>query len=102
MRKALLLAAAALLCLAGLSFAEFAIPQDQPICRLYGLIQTFATIGGIIAGLVAAFTLITSHDLSERGNAKLSLGWIIIGLIIVWLVPLVVKYLVDAGDVCGW
>ncbi|MFA4983181.1 MAG: hypothetical protein WC588_03110 [Candidatus Micrarchaeia archaeon] len=101
MRKTIL-EAAALLCLAGLPFAELVIPPDQPICRLYGMIQLFATIGGILAASYSGFTLATSHDLAERGNAKLFLGGVVIGLMIVWIAPLVVKELVGAGDVCGW
>ena len=101
MSKMMLLAGCAL-CLAGLAFADFTIPPDQPICRLYGMIQLFAVIGGILAAAYAGFVLATSHDLAERGNAKMFLGGVVIGLIIVWLAPLVVKELVGAGDICGW
>jgi len=101
MKKAILLAGC-VLCLAGLAFADFTIPPDQPICRLYGMIQLFATLGGILAAAYAGFMLATSHDLAERNSAKLLIGGVVIGLIIVWLAPLVVKGLVDAGDVCGW
>ena len=101
MGKMMLLAGCAL-CLAGLAFADFTIPPDQPICRLYSMIQLFAVIGGILAAAYAGFVLATSHDLSERGNAKMFLGGVVIGLIIVWIAPLVVKELVGAGDICGW
>ena len=101
MKNALLLAAS-ILCLAGMVSADLMIPPDQPICRLYSLIQTFATIGGILAAAYAGFLLATSHDLNERGNAKMLLGGVFIGLIIVWLAPLVVQNLVGATSVCGW
>ena len=101
MKKGILLAAG-VLCLAGLVSADLVIPPDQPICKLYGMIQLFATIGGILAAAYAGFTLATSHDMNERNNAKLLLGGVVIGLIIVWLAPLVVKNLVGATDVCGW
>lgn len=101
MKKGILLAAG-VLCLAGLVSADLVIPPDQPICKLYGLIQLFATIGGILAAAYSGFTLATSHDMNERNNAKLLLGGVVIGLIIVWLAPLVVKNLVGATDVCGW
>jgi len=101
MKKAMLLAGC-FMCLAGSAFADFVIPPDQPICRLYGMIQLFAAIGGVIAASYAGFLLATSHDLAERGNAKMLLGGVIIGLIVVWLAPLVVKNLVGAADVCGW
>lgn len=102
MRKGILLAGA-VLCLAGLvSAADLVIPPDQPICKLYGMIQLFATIGAIIAASYSGFLLTTSHDLAERGNAKMLLGGVFIGLIIVWLAPLVVQYLAGATSVCGW
>ncbi len=101
MKKAMLLAGG-LLCLAGLVSADLVIPPEQPICKLYGMIQLFATIGGVLAAAYAGFTLATSHDMNERNNAKLLLGGVVIGLIIVWLAPLVVKNLVGATDVCGW
>lgn len=101
MRKTTL-AVAALLCLAGMVSADLVIPPDQPICRLYGMIQLFATIGGILAAAYAGFLLATTHDLAERNNAKLLIGGVVMGLIIIWLAPLVVKSLVDATDVCGW
>jgi type IV secretory pathway VirB2 component (pilin) len=100
MRSAILAAAA--LYLAGLAFADFTIPPDQPICRLYGMIQVFASIGAVISISYAGFVLLSSHDLIERNNAKMLLGGTLVGLMIVWLAPLVVKSLVGASDVCGW
>ena len=100
MRKIVLLAAP--LCLIGLVSADLVIPPDQPICRLYGMIQVFATMGGILAFAYAGFILATTHDLAERNNAKLLIGGVAIGIIVIWLAPLVVKNLVDAADVCGW
>jgi hypothetical protein len=100
--KRVFLTAAGLLGLVGLVAADLVIPVDQPICKLYGLIQLFATVGGILAAAYAGFILATSHDLMERNNAKLLISGVVIGLIIVWLSPLVVKNLVGATDVCGW
>lgn len=102
MKKAILLAAG-LSFLAGLVAATgLVIPPDQPICRLYGLIQMFAIIGGILATAYAGFTLATNHDMAERGNAKMLLGGVVIGVLIIWLAPLVVLYLVGTAGVCGW
>ena len=101
MKKAIL-AAAGLLCLAGLVSADLVIPPDQPICRLYSMIQLFATVGGILAAAYAGFILATHHDLAERNNAKMLIGGAVTGLIVIWLAPQVVKYLVGAADICGW
>ena len=101
MRKTIL-AVAALLFLVEIVAAGLVIPPEQPICRLYGMIQVFATMGGILAFAYAGFILATTHDLAERNNAKLLIGGVVIGLIVIWLAPLVVKSLVGAVDVCGW
>ena len=100
--KRAIVAAAALLCLVGMVSADLVIPPDQPICRLYGMIQVFATMGGILALAYAGFILATTHDLAERNNAKMLIGGAVTVLIVIWLAPQVVKYLVGAADVCGW
>ena len=102
MKKVILLAAG-LSFLAGIVAATgLVIPPDQPVCRLYGMIQVFAIMGGIIAAAYAGFTLATSHDLTDRNNAKLLLSGVVIGLMIVWLAPLVVQNLVGSSGICGW
>jgi|GEM_PF-1504953 len=101
MKKAILLAAG-VLCLAGLVSAELVIPPDQPICRLYGMMQVLGTICGTVALSYAGVMLLITHDLTERNNAKLLIGGVVMGLLIIWLAPHVVKYLVDAADICGW
>ena len=78
------------------------IPPDQPICRLYGLIQLFGTIGGVLVAAYAGFQLATSHETAERNNAKTLISGVMLGLIIIWIAPLLVKSLVGAGDMCGW
>ena len=102
MKEKILLATAGLLALAGLVAADLVIPPEQPICKLYGLIQLFATIGGVLVAAYAGFQLASSHDITERNTSKMLISGVVIGLIIVWLAPLVVKNLVGATDVCGW
>ena len=102
MKRKILLAAAGLLSLAGLVAADLVIPADQPICRLYGIIQVLGTIAGVLIAAYGGFILASSNDIAERNSAKQLLGGVIIGLIIIWVAPLLVKSLVGATDVCGW
>lgn len=88
--------------LIGLSFAQLNIPTDQPICRLYGMIQTLGTVGGILIAAYSGFTLSSSHELQERNAAKALLGGVVIGLIVIWIAPTLVKTLVNATAICGW
>ena len=102
MKRKILLAAAGVLSLAGLVAADLVIPADQPICRLYGIIQVLGTIAGVLIAAYGGFILASSNDIAERNSAKQLLGGVIIGLIIIWIAPLLVKSLVGATDVCGW
>ena len=103
MKKNLLVSTLSLLAIMGVAAAaEITIPPDQPICRLYSLIRLFGTIGGVLVAAYAGFLLATSHDTTERNNAKSLVSGVILGLIIIWIAPLLVKNLVGAGDVCGW
>ncbi len=102
MKRKILLAAAGLLALAGLVAADLVIPVDQPICRLYGIIQVLGTIAGVLIAAYGGFVLASSNDIAERNTAKGLLGGVVIGLIIIWVAPLLVKNLVGATDVCGW
>ncbi len=86
----------------GLSFADFVIPSGQPICNLYGMIKSVGTVVGVIALAVAGFILASTHDISERNSAKSLIVGVTIGLIVIWLAPLVVTNLVGSGSVCGW
>ena len=84
------------------SSAGIVIPPDQPICRLYGLIQAFGTIAAVIAAAVAGFNLASSHDIEERNRSKMILSGVVIGLVVIWLAPLAVQTLVGASNICGW
>lgn len=93
-----------LLGLAALSFAVDAIeiPVDQPVCRLYGMIQTFGTVAGVLVAAYAGFILASSNEIEARNQSKMLIGGVVMGLIIIWIAPLVVKSLVGANDICGW
>ena len=86
----------------GIGFADLVIPLDQPICRLYGMIQVLGTVAGILVAAYAGFTLASTHELSQRNSAKGLLGGVIIGLAIIWLAPIIVNSLVDSSGICGW
>ena len=91
------------LALVGMSFAApLTIPTDQPICNMYGQLKTFGTIVGILVAAYGGFVLSSTHETTERNQAKTLLGGVAIGLIIIWLSPLVVTNLVGASSVCGW
>ncbi len=94
-----------ILALTGLAAAQTAglvIPPDQPICRLYTIIQVLGSVGGIVAAGYGGFMFATSHELTVRNNAKTLIEGAVLGLIIIWAAPFVVKFLVGTSSVCGW
>lgn len=98
-----LMAGFALLAMVGLVAADaLTIPPDQPICRLYGMIQVLGTVAGVIVAAYAGFILTSSNEINERNNSKMLLTGVVLGLIIIWIAPLIVKNLVGAANVCGW
>lgn len=86
----------------GLVFADLTISPDQPICKLYGMIRFFGTIVGVLMAAYSGFVLASSHEMSERNSAKGLIAGVVIGLIIIWLAPLIVTNLVGSGAICGW
>lgn len=96
------LAALALTGLAAAQSAGLVIPADQPICRIYTVIQVLGTAGGILAAGYGGFKIASSHELTERNNAKMLIEGVLIGLIIIYAAPFVVKYIVGSSSMCGW
>lgn len=93
------------LALTGLTMAQsaaFVIPPDQPICRLFTIFQALGSLAAIGMASHAGTMLFNSHDLNERNNAKMILGGVLLGLVIIWGSPLLIDYLVGAKNVCGW
>ncbi|VVB70445.1 Uncharacterised protein [uncultured archaeon] len=84
------------------SSSVLSITDDQPLCKIYSLIKTLGSIVAIIMLAYAGFQLIASTDMLDRSNAKNILAGAIIGLIIIWLAPLLVKFLTGSTDVCGF
>lgn len=92
----------AILGMSTLAFADLVIPADQPICRLYNILQVIGTIAGVIVAAYSGFILASSHEIEARNSSKVLISGVVVGLIIIWIAPLLVKNLVGATDVCGW
>jgi formate-dependent nitrite reductase membrane component NrfD len=66
------------------------------------MIQILGTVAGVLVAAYAGFILASSHELTERNTAKALLAGVIIGLIIIWMAPVLVKSLVNSAGICGW
>ena len=77
-------------------------PEDQetfdqiltPVMKIYNFIKYAATVLAVIFLVMAGITFIMSgNDQAKREQAKMMMTYIVIGLIIIWVAPLVVTYL---------
>ena len=95
MRKSLRLIVPLLL-MSGMVFAQQAtITQiTQPITNIYDLIKAAVSILGIIAiTLAGAMYMFSGGNVGQREQAKSMVSYSVIGLVLVWIAPLIVSYL---------
>ncbi len=85
-----------LLLISGLAFAQQATISQitQPITNIYDLIKAAVSILGIIAiTLAGAMYMLSGGNVGQREQAKSMVSYSIIGLVLVWVAPLIVSYL---------
>lgn len=90
----------ALLLVAGPCFAEEAGQVDkikEPITKIYDLMKSVISVLGIIAITAAgAMYMFSGGNIETRENAKGMVSYAVVGLVLVWVAPLVVNYLTAA------
>lgn len=70
----------------------------EPITKIYDLIKSIVSIVGIIALTVAgAMYMFSGSNIQNRENAKSMVSYAVIGLVLVWVAPLMVSYLTVPG-----
>ncbi len=66
----------------------------EPINRIYDLVKAVVSILGIIAITIAgAHYMFSGSNIQTRENAKSMASYAVVGLVLVWVAPLVVTYL---------
>ncbi|MFT4326783.1 MAG: pilin [Candidatus Woesearchaeota archaeon] len=67
----------------------------QPIMRIYNLVKYALSVLAVLFLLFAAGTFIISgKDQAKRESAKTMMVYVIIGLVIIWVAPLIVSFMV--------
>lgn len=67
----------------------------EPVMKVYQLIKYVATVIAVLILLFAGITYMTSgSDPMKRDKAKNMAMYVVIGLIVIWAAPLVVKFIV--------
>lgn len=66
----------------------------QPVMKVYNFIKYAATIAGVLMLVFSGITFVTAGgETAKKEKAKNMATGVIIGLIIIWIAPLVVRYI---------
>ncbi len=66
----------------------------EPVMKVYNFVKYSATVLAVLSLIFAGITFIISgNDQSKREQAKTTATYIVIGLVVIWIAPLVVGYL---------
>ena len=83
-----------LLLISQMVFAATVADITAPITRIYDLIKGIISVLGIIAITIAgAMYMFSGSNIQNRENAKNMGSYAVIGLLLVWVAPLIVGYL---------
>jgi hypothetical protein len=98
----LLLLFATPLVLAAIDFNQSITPQEQqqfdqilaPVMKVYNFVKYAATVAGVLMLVFAGITFITAGgEQAKKEQAKNMAVGVVIGLIVIWVAPLVVGYI---------
>ena len=65
----------------------------SPVLKIYNFIKYAATAIAVVCIVFAGITLmISGNDQAKREQAKMTGMYIIIGLVVIWVAPLIVQY----------
>lgn len=88
--------------LADVNFNQSITPQEQqqfdqilsPVMKIFNFIKYAATVAGVLMLVFAGITFITAGgDMAQKERAKNMAVGVVIGLIVIWVAPLVVGYI---------
>lgn len=66
----------------------------EPVMKVYNLIKYTATVVAVLVLLFSGITyMLAGNDPGKRDKAKNMAGYVIIGLIVIWAAPLIVKFI---------
>ena len=67
----------------------------EPVMKIYNFVKYAATVLAVVFLVFAGITFIMSgNDQAKREQAKMMATYIVIGLIVIWVAPLIVSFLV--------
>ena len=95
MNKKLTILFLALLLVLPIAFAEGDVTAiTEPLTRIYDLLKGVVSVIAVIALTVAgARFMFSSDNIQQREASKTMVGYCIIGLVVIWIAPVMVSYL---------
>jgi len=67
----------------------------SPVMRVYNFVKYSATVLAVVFLVFAGVSfMVSGSDQSKREQSKLMAMYIVVGLIVIWVAPLVVQYVV--------
>ncbi len=64
----------------------------EPVMKVYNILKYAATIIGVLMVVFAGVSFITAGaETAKKDRAKHMIGGVVIGLIVIWVAPLIVK-----------
>ena len=64
----------------------------QPVWKIYNFVKYIATAIAAIVLVIAGIGIMTSgNDMMKRENAKNTIGYVVMGLIIIWAAPFIIQ-----------
>lgn len=68
----------------------------EPVMKIYNLIKYSATVLAVVVLLFAGLTYMTAgSNPAKREQAKNMVMYVVIGLIVIWVAPLIVNFIVS-------
>lgn len=93
MKRSLLIVMAVML-VTQLVFAASVNDITEPITKIYDLIKGVVSVVGVISITVAgAMYMFSGSNIQARENSKSMVTYAVVGLVLVWVAPLIVTYL---------
>lgn len=87
----------AFLLISPMVFADEIDDITEPLAKIYDLLKAVVSIVAVIALTVAgAMYLFSGSNIQARESAKGMVSYAIVGLVLVWVAPLLVSYLTVA------
>lgn len=64
----------------------------QPVWKIYSFVKYIATAIAAVVLVIAGIGFMTSgNDMMRRENSKNTIGYVVVGLIIIWAAPFIIQ-----------